>query len=461
MARRSTLFLFLLVFSATVFSAVFLHADSYWVTFNGTGGTFKYLMQIDQNGNITKAPKAILSYDMQAFITNDGCSGEPCNPFASDTGQEDQIQGPLAGPCSIALADKGTTQILMWLVTAQGSVFKFTIDKATMTPTTAMPVAVAKRGFESLDRNFRSLQATQHTSNRFLVMSVGDIGSDNATMRTDLPGYDPHSDNLRGSTTAFGYNTNGTLDGSSKVITPRTRLNDKYVGVSADGLMAITNVEIGQVDESEFSSPPFAIGLDTDREDRIYVQPLSASRAIVGDPKVVGVSGPQVGPVDVSNPLAGGKRFVVYATRSLDTPDTSNGDNLVIQPIDAVTGDKVSAPRVLLTDNEMIMTFFQGLAIDPNGRFVLFTRRPLKSTPPGTDDTLQGTLANPNRDSLFFLALDSNGNAVGNPKLLFSADQGVATGAVDEVNDSVPFTNQCQECAIPQITGIDILKDTL
>jgi hypothetical protein len=459
MTRKRVLFL-LLVFSATIFSAAVLHADSYWVTFNGTGGTFKYLMQIDQNGNITKAPKAILSYDMPAFVTNDGCSGEPCNPFASDTGQEDQIQGPLAGPCSIALADKGTTQILMWLVTAQGSVFKYVIDKATMTPTTVMPTAVARRGFEPLDRNFRSLQATQHTTNRFLVMSVGDIGADNASMYIASANYDPLSDNLRGSTTAFGYNTNGTLDGTSKTITPRTRHNDKYVGVSADGLMAITNVEIGQVDENEFvGNPSFAPGLDTDREDRIYVQPLNPNRSTKGDPIPVGVTGPQVGPVDVSNPLAGGKRFVVFATRSLDDPDTSNGDNLVIQAINELTGEKISAPRVLLNDNEMIMTFFQGLAIDPNGRFVLFTRRPLKSTPPGTDDTLQGTLANPNRDSLFFQALDSNGNAVGSPKLLFSSEAGVQTGAVDEVNDSLPFTGQCQECAIPQITGIDILKD--
>lgn len=450
MAKKTTT-LFVL-FSAMIFSAAILNAtDLYWVAFNGTGGTFKYLMQIDQTGKVTITPKAVLSYDIPGSITNDGCSGEPCNPFANDTSQEDQIQGPLAGPCAMALADKSSTQLLMFLVTPQGSLFKYTIDKATLKPTTLMPIAIAKRGFEPQNRDFRSLQATQHTSNRFLAMNYGTIGSESCSNNPTNVNFEVDCDNPRGSTFAFGYNlTNGTLDGTSRSITPRTRHNDKYVGVSADGLMAITNVEIGQTDET-FNN------LDFDREDRIYVQPLNSNRGTVGDPKVVGITGPQVGPVDVSNPLSGGKRFVVYATRSTDDPDSSNGDNLVIQAIDAVTGDKLGGPHLLLEDAEMIMTFFQGLAIDPDGRFVIFTQRPLKSTPPGNDDNLQGTIANPNRDSLYYVAIDSNGNKVGSPKLLFSSEQGFQTGAVDEVNDAA--NTGCQECAIPQITQIDILKN--
>jgi len=430
-----------LLCSAIVFSAGFLEAvDLYWVAFNGTGGTFKFLMQIDQNGNVTKPATAILDYNIAATGT------EPQNPFANDTSQEDQIQGPLAGPCAIAISDKSSTELFMWLTTVQGSLFKYTINKSTMNPTTAMPVAIATRGFEEQTRDFRSMQATQHTSNRFLAINFGTIGSESCSTDPISTAYEIDCDNIRGRTYAFGYNpTNGTLDGTSKSITPRTRNNDKLIGVSADGLMAITSVEIGQLDEQFTFSGTGFVGLDTDRADKVYVQPLTANRGTNGDPKVVGETDPQTGPVDVSNPLAGGKRFVIFATRSTDDPDTSNEDNLILQPINAVNGDKLGGPKILQTNREMVMTWWQGLAIDPLGRFVLFTQREFLS-PPVNNDTDTG---DEGRDDLWYLALDANGNAVGAKKLIFSADDGPATGEEDEASGN--------EYAIPQVTGIDIL----
>jgi hypothetical protein len=94
----------------------------------------------------------------------------------------------------------------------------------------------------------------------------------------------------------------------------------------------------------------------------------------------------------------------------------------------------------------MVMTFMQGIAVDPAGRFVLYTQRPTLSTAPG----VTGPSDEP-RDSLFFLALDSTGHAVGKPILLFSSDDGPQTGKEDETSGL--------EYAIPQITDIDILKD--
>lgn len=424
---------------AMFFLAASAQADLYWVAFNGTGGVYKYVMQIDETGKITKAPKAVLSWSLAGVV------GEPQNPFG-----EDSIYGPNAGPVAMALSDKSSTQFYLWMANTQGSLMRFIINKSTLTPTTTNPVFMIQGPKEDAEKaesghvDFRSLQASQHISNPFLAVNFGLL------ITAQSPTTSDGNDSISGRAYAFGLTSTGKLNGVSNRMTPRTALGDKTITVSADGLMAVTNVE----KHWEGWDPGFTVFNDDDLEEHIYAQPLNANHLPVGDPFVIGNSGPQVGATDVSNVLPGNKRWVVYNTRSTDDVDSSNNDNLVLQPIDATTGQKAGAAHVLFTDIEMVLTVWQGIAIDPQGRFVLFTRRPTNSTPPGVDDTMQGTLTLSNRDSLYFLPLDANGNAAGPAKQLYSADAGPATGTDDE-----NATTGCTECAWPQILGIDILKD--
>lgn len=428
---------------AMFFLAASAQADLYWVAFNGTGGVYKFVMGIDENGNIVKAPKAVLFWD-QIALGNADPNGEPQNPFG-----EDSIYGPNGGPTALALMDKDASQFYLYMVNGQGSIMRMIINKSTLTPSNAVPTILFKGppdGAEFFLNDFRTLQATQHTSKDWLGSIFGPYDVQ--------PGNNP--DSVKGRCYAFDLDAKGKLTGTSNRITPRTADRDQECSISPDGLIAVTNVE--KHPEGVVACCTTFIYNDNNNEEHIYAQVLNGNHLPVDDPEIVGVSGPQTSSVDVSNLLSGNRRFVVYNTRSLDTPDTSNGDDLVLQVIDGTTAQKIAAPKTLQSDQEMTMGQWQTIAVDPDGRFVLFTKRPLKSTPPGTDDTLQGTLTQGNRDSLYYLKLDANGNASGSPKLLYSADQGPQTGAVDEVNDSVNG-GDCDECAWPQINLIDILKD--
>jgi len=262
-------------------------------------------------------------------------------------------------------------------------------------------------------------------------------------------------DNPRAKLFRYPLNSNDTINltGGNR-LSPRTDGHHKAGGISADGLMAISSAENSNYDDADIRT----FAKDNDFADKIYSQQISATGAPVGTPNVIGDLGgnktpsgaSQVSGIDVTNPLASGRRFVVFATRSLDTPDSSNGDDLVLQAIDANTGVKIGNAIKLLTNDEMILTMMQGIAVDPDGRFVLFTRRPVLSTAPGTSDP-SGDVA---RDSLFFQKLNADGTASGNPKELFDADDGPCTGSEDEAG--APCNGQG---AIPQITMIDILKD--
>src|SRR5215831_17854714 len=163
--RRNTI---LFLAAALLVGGNLLAADLYWLGFNGTGGTTKYLMGIDENGNILKAPAKILLIDGK-FTTGP-------NPFG------ETVEGPLAALTAMALTDKPSNpnQLNMFLLTVQGSVFRYDIDKTTLKPTTTLPKELIKRATlstKSLD--FRSFTVTQHASNRFLAMAPTPMGPDN------------------------------------------------------------------------------------------------------------------------------------------------------------------------------------------------------------------------------------------------------------------------------------------
>jgi hypothetical protein len=451
---KSGFALSILAFCGLLFSCVFAHADqrTNWIAFNGTGGVFKYIMAVDEEGNILVPATAILSYDVPGNASN----GEPVNPYKDKRGDTEDGGtsttetfppgpfGPLDGPCATALDQDGGL-IKYYLLTAQGSVFRFDIPKATLVPTTPLPHIILGRTLETKTRDFRTLQSTQHISPPFLGMVSGNIGKD------DSSGLD----NIQGALQAFKFQSDGTLKSKGKNISPTTGKFGKIGSISADGHMALSNQEIGNGD---FDDTQSCDPLDNDKAGNIYAQPLG-SPTPVGTAQIIGNTKPQVGAVDVSNQVTPGVRFAVYATRSSDTPDSSNGDDLILQKIDSNTGAKIGGRHFLQENVEMDMTFFQGIAIDPEGEFVIFTKRPVNSTAPGTGTggcgfrtSTADTLQLANRDSLYFLAIDiTTGEAVGKPILLFSADSGFATGLQDE------NASPSQEFAIPQINGIDVM----
>jgi hypothetical protein len=113
---------------------------------------------------------------------------------------------------------------------------------------------------------------------------------------------------------ALGLTSKGLNNARSWRLSPRTDGAHSTGGVSADGLMALSNVDLPV--------------------DQLYAQPLSSPTNIpVGDPSVV--ASENVISVDVTNPLSGGVRYVVYLANE-------NGVNrLYLQQINSATGAKV------------------------------------------------------------------------------------------------------------------------
>src|SRR5262249_32917734 len=154
-----------LVICTLLFCCVFAYADqrTNWIAFNGTGGGFKYIMAIDEEGKILGPATPLLSYDQLAVAYRPGhtsCAGEPHNPYETDdrvSGEPDVPKpgplGPLAGPCALALSDNGGS-INYYILTVQGSVFKFDLPKSTLVPTTALPKAILARTTETKTRDF-------------------------------------------------------------------------------------------------------------------------------------------------------------------------------------------------------------------------------------------------------------------------------------------------------------------
>ena len=431
-----------------------------WIAFNGTGGVFKYIMAVDEEGNVLVPPTEILSYDVPGTAVN----GEPVNPYIDGRGDSDDDGGnsasdnpipgpvgPLDGPCASAL-DQDAGLIKYYLLTVQGSVFRFDIPKSTLIPTTALPKAILSRTAETKTRDFRTLQSTQNVSTPFLAMVAGNIGKD------AFSGPSAGLDNIQGQLQAFKVKADGSLPVKGRNISPTTGKFGKIGSISADGKMAVSVRETGNDDFDDIGgscTPGSNFSTDNDNGGDIFATPLG-SPAPAGPGVLVGSTKPQTGAVDVSNEVTNGVRFVVYATRSLDTPDSSNGDDLILQKIDSHTGAKIGGRHFLQENIEMDMTFFQGVAIDPEGEFVIFVKRPVNSTAPGSCTTsgVEDNLQLANRDSLYFLAVDiTTGEAFGKPILLFSADDGFATGLQDE------NASPGQEFAIPQINGIDVMID--
>ncbi|HET6268166.1 MAG TPA: hypothetical protein VFG11_10650 [Acidobacteriota bacterium] len=275
---------------------------------------------------------------------------------------------------STALSYDSSGNILLFYdLDDDGTVFRVTINKNTLVP--SKPKKILKN---LNDPNF--LQVTQPSPS---ILAVGKVD-----------------------TTPLGFrgDANGVLTGSSYRLNPRSGPSFSYT-MSADGSMEAS-----------------ALDNNNSLRDHIYIQPQDANGPL-GDPAVVIEHGQQVEDMDITNLLPNGKRFLVF--------EDDNTENYFLQVLNGVSGDRIGSP-ILLT-SKLDGEVDQQIAIDPQGRFVLFNI---------ADSEVGCTKSDP----VFFQKLDPNsGSPMGIPKQITDCDiytHFITLGSTDDEG----------------IFGIDILK---
>lgn len=420
----------MLILTAVFLLAGVVHAANYWVAFNGMGGTFTYLMQVDATGKILRGPVRIFLWDDRFVCT--GCPSEPTNPLGHDGLAEDSIKGSFVGPRAVAMAFDANGNIHMWQLSVQGTIFHQLINTTTLAPTSGPNQMAGKsfvhaRGFESRYFNWKSLSA----SNTKLAVIAGEIGSDSGAGSFD---------SVRNAFfSTFTYNADGSFTSVKPKRTGKNITFAKFGAISPDGGMFIVNKELTDLDDWA------PLSLDDDQEGAVIVSPVG------GTPVTIGNSGTQTGGVDISNPV-GANRIAVFTIQSSDLVDTSNGDGVIVQLVNATTGAKVGN-AINVTGNVEMQYRFGNVGVAPDGSFVVYSKRPVLSLPPGQTDTLQAN----NRPSVFFQKLNpATGQAVGSPIQIFSADLGPKlNGAYNGTSDETTGN----EYANPGIIGIDVVAN--
>jgi len=226
----------------------------------------------------------------------------------------------------------------------------------------------------------------------FQSFAVAPIGVLTLGITQDLPGFivfERPLNILKG----FLVTGSAKYGGDSFRLCPRTDGSVQEGGISADGRIGWSWAPLKKLP-------------------KLYVQPLGSDGLPIGTPQVAGTKS-VTSSTDISNPLSGGKRILTYF-------ENNDSSRIMTQVINAVSGQKLDAPRVIGSNG----IDFGDLAIDPFGRFVLYFKN------------------NPicNRPSLWLQPIDSNGAAEGRP--------------IEMLNCSA---KSLQEIQTP--SGLDILKD--
>lgn len=345
----------IIVVLLTCFIAAAQATDMYWVSFGGAGfGDSKFLMQIDQNGNITK---------------------DPC----------EVVMGSQFGnlPGATALGKNGI-KLTMWMVGG----FRppgYWVYRATINKSNCAVTSFIKTNIWTSDWSF--LQASQIDTGNFLTIErpKPSGGGGNSPMFFD-----------NGVLWAAAVTKSGQGTGDLWRLSPRTQYSNDVGGVAPDAMMALSN---------DHDSPP----------DKLYTQALNRHGLPTQiDPFVItNYDGTDLDfqSVDVSNPMANGRRFAVYTSGFGRQTGAAGGApvgaaDVIVQQINGVTGDKIQSPRTI--NSSFRGGFLQTVAVDPKGRFVLFTLG-------------VGPFARPQNgicgfgDELLYQALDGTGHAAGDP----------------------------------------------
>jgi len=300
--------------------------EFYWVTFSGDCSCDSvFVMQIDANGNIIKAPKEVLDVETH-------------------------------GAGASALVKLGSSKLVLLHWNGFSYMTRAIINKSTLNAS-----AIKSTGLYSYENEF--LHVTQKKSGNFLIAE----------------------DYVDGSLSGFKISKKGIPKSVSTAVSPAAPLLSDEASIASDGLFAVTN---------RYS--------DTGGKEKLYVQTLDDAGSPSGAPKLI-AKFKDVESVDVTNPLPDGNRFVVYTVDAGTTPD----DRIYLQTINP-TGKKVGGKKLINTPPDRSEDG-QTIAIDPLGRFVLFTMG-------GDDYGCAGS------DILVYQALSTDGSANGSVKVLGSCD---------------------------------------
>jgi len=275
-------------------------------------------------------------------------------------------QGKIGIPNRSGTAIMGLDQqnLEIWAAHRQTDILRAKINKETL-----ITISVKKTLVKT--SNGSRIQVTQRKEKNFLTISTATIDGDVLS--------------------AFGLQ-DGLFDGTRWHLSPEFlgdqgqcfSLSGCGGGVSSDGQTAFYVLD--------------PTGPKTD----LAVQPLGPRGRIHGDAAIVGTTkgGHGIRAADVTNILVEGKKFVVYVAARYLGPHNDLPDKLFLQIIDAKTGHPLGDRIDLRTIAGAAVG--QSVAIDPLGRFVVFTH--FNPT----------TLSN----EMSYQALDGTGHASGPLKLL-------------------------------------------
>jgi hypothetical protein len=316
--------------------------DLYWISYQGVSSADFccpiHLMQMDEFGNVIRQPKVIIPQ---------GKLGEA------------QIS-------ATALALEGSETIGVWVARRNSRIIRALIDKKTLSLISINPT-------NAKTTNPERIQVTQRKMDNFLTISTRALDGEVIT--------------------AFGLRSNGTLNGTRWELSPvyiGNQVQCEFIsgcggGVSSDGKFAFFVTD----------PPSFRTNLVLQRLDS---RGRTMGNAVIAASQNIPIGG--IGSIDVTNTLPDGRKFVVYVSKRTASSDNDGPDILSLRYVNPKTGAPLGAPILLKTFTKSQTG--QTVAVDPSGRFVVFT-----------------VAESGNRQLLmFFQALDATGHPSGSWKLL-------------------------------------------
>jgi hypothetical protein len=320
--RRSVIFSCIVLFALCVSSAV--AEKAYWLTFSDSSyyygaGTAqigrKFLMKIDQDGNILMDPVEIYA-------------GEGKVPTGAT-----------------AIWDQGDV-VYFWTPAEFGS-NGFKIGRGIFDIATNTVTSFVVTNLETSDPEY--LQAGKY-NNGFAFLTFEKPPSGGGEQPPAAP---QREDN--GSLRAAEVNTSGLPTNNRWRLCPRTDGGNDQGGLAADGRFALSN---------DHDSPP----------DKLYTQRLNSLNTPAANPKVVTNfedTFADIESVDITNDQGNGLRFVLYQLGFGDRAIDPTEPAIVLQRVDSTTGDKKGKP--ILISDDFRFDWRQVIAVDPDGDFVIFS----------------------------------------------------------------------------------------
>jgi hypothetical protein len=224
------------------------------------------------------------------------------------------------GSGASALGKLGSGKLILWHWKDSSFLLRAKVGKGTLKASN-----LKTANLYSFENEF--LQVSQNKSNNFIIAE----------------------DSSDGSLNRYAVNKQGIPTGQKSAVTPKAPLDSDEASLAADGLAAVTN---------RYSA--------TSSKEKLYLQLLDDKGVANGSPKLL-AKYKDIEASDVTSLLDNGHRYVVYTVDVGTIPD----DRVYLQVVNS-TGGKVGK-KILINTPPDRDEDSQTIAIDPEGRFVLFT----------------------------------------------------------------------------------------